>query len=172
MPPASPPARTVEPVACQHIEFVDQNDLVVKPPQRSFWNGADQARPGRFDSERKASCGPDSSRNARGWLRLQGIKRGSKVPGRYDRPGRPRDFGQPLCDIHRFCGCQRQIPGRSVPGNEWQHLSDFGGDLARQAATPCREVGQAHTEGIDDATGALHSDESSRGRVPTWDRPR
>lgn len=172
MPPAAPPARTVEPVALEHIEFVDQDDPVVKPLQRGFWNGADQARRGRFDSEHKARCGPDSRRNARGRLRLQGTKRSGKVSGRYDRPGRPGDFGQPLRDIHRFPGGQRQIPGRSVPGNERQHLSDVGGDLARQAAPPCREVGQAHTEGIDDATGALHLDEGSRGRVRTWDRPR
>jgi hypothetical protein len=107
MPPAAPPMGTVEPVACQHIEFVDQNDPVVKPLQRGFWNGADQARPGRFDGERKARCGPDSRRNARGRLRCQGIKRGSKVLGRHDCPGCPGDFGQPLRDIGRFPGLRQ-----------------------------------------------------------------
>ena len=82
MPPAAPPARTVESVVCQHIEFVGQNDPVVKPPQRGFWNRADRARPGRFDSERKARGDPYARRNVRDRLRRQRTKRGSKVPGR------------------------------------------------------------------------------------------
>jgi hypothetical protein len=55
---------------------------------------------------------------------------GSQVPGGYDRPGRPGDFGQPLRDIHMLPGCQRQIPGGSVPGNQRQHLSDVSGNGA------------------------------------------
>jgi hypothetical protein len=163
--PAAPSARAVEPVAVEHVKFVDQNDPVVQPPQLGDrGDGADRVRPGRFDSERKTRCGPDSRLNGREWLGRQVIKRGGELPGWYDRPGRAGDFGQLLRDIRRLPGCQRQIPGRSVRGNEGQHLTDVGGNLARQAATPCAEVGQAHTEGIDDASRALHFYEVSRGQ--------
>jgi hypothetical protein len=154
--PAAPPTRAVEPVARQHIEFVDQDDPIVQPPQLRLSNRMDWTSLGRFDSERKARCGPDSCPNERDRLRLQGTKRGGEVPGRYDRPGRAGDFGQPLRDIRTFPSCQRQIPGRSIPCNERQQFIDVGGNLARQAAAAGPEVGQAHAEGIDDATGALH----------------
>jgi hypothetical protein len=129
----------------------------------------DQARLGRFDSERKARCGPDSRPNMRDRLRLQGTERGGEVSGRYDRPGCAGDFGQPLRDIRRLSGCQRQIPGRSVPSNERQDLSDIGGDLARQAATPRPEVSQTYTEGIDNVMGAFHGHEGSRAYA--WNAP-
>jgi hypothetical protein len=165
-PSPPPPTRAVEPVAVEHVEFVDQNHPVVKPPQfGDLGDRADRARPGRFDSERKARCRPDSRLKGREWLCRQVIKRGGEVPGCYDRPGRAGDLGQLLRDIRRLPGYQRQIPGRSVPGHERQHLTDVVGNLARQAVKPCPEVGQAHTEGIDDATGALHFYEVNRGRA-------
>jgi hypothetical protein len=56
--------------------------------------------------------------------------------GWYDRPGRVGDFGQLLRDIRRLPGCQRQIPGRSVRGNERLLPADADSWLVAGAGRP------------------------------------